>query len=257
MQFPKALFRGVNRCLAPLGVAVERVSRDFDARLSDPGQLIRMHRAFGRAWAEWLADQSVIRVRAEIDAEREAALFYEAYLRSPYREQSGGSRYNNLLLLFLIGKTAAPSVIVDSGTDTGASAWALRLSCPDARVLSFDIDLSRLRLRAPGVEYNETDWTAFDWSGLPTGNGLCYFDDHVDQARRLLETAERGFPSPSSTTTSRSRASPRWPETAARCRRSNSSSTTSCAMRRRSPGSHMARVAAGAWTRSTWTGRGP
>ncbi|MDB5557329.1 MAG: hypothetical protein JWQ36_263 [Enterovirga sp.] len=194
MRLPRSLFRGVNRCLAPLGLTLDRVSRDFDARLDDPGQLLRMHRAFGQAWAEWGAGQSVLPLRAEIDAEREAAVFYEAYLVSPYRGQSGGSRYNNLLLLFLIGKAVAPRLIMDSGTYMGASAWALRLSSPHARLLSFDLDLSRLRLRMPGVEYVETDWTAFDWSGLPTAEGLCYFDDHVDQARRLLEAAERGFP---------------------------------------------------------------
>lgn len=193
MSLQSTVFRALNRALAVGGLSLDRVARDFDARLDNPAQIARMHRDLARAWEGWLAGQQVIPVRTKVDAEREGALFYQAYLPSPYRDQSGGSRYNNLLSLRLVARTVAPSVVIDSGTYTGASSWALKLACPEARVLSFDIDLSRLRVRTPGVEYIETDWAAHDWSSMPSAEALVYFDDHVDQARRLLEAAERGF----------------------------------------------------------------
>lgn len=193
MRLQRTVFRALNRALAIGGLSLGGVERDFDARLDSPAQLARMHRELAHAWEGWLAGQQVLPVRAKVDAEREGALFYAAYLASPYRDQTGGSRYNNLLFLQLMARTAAPSLVIDSGTYTGASAWALKLACPEARVLSFDIDLSRLRLRTPGVEYIEADWTAHDWSAGSSADALLYFDDHVDQARRLLEAAERGF----------------------------------------------------------------
>ena len=193
MGLQRTLFRAANKLLAPANLLITRSEKDFDARLDDPAQIARMHRAFAAAIREWLSNQTTVPVRAEIDAEREAASFYDAYMNSDYREQTGGSRYNNLLFLYVIGKVAAPSLVVDSGTYTGGSAWAFSLACPKARILSFDIDLSRLRRRMTGVEYMQRDWTTFDFGELSTADGLCYFDDHLDQARRLLEAAERGF----------------------------------------------------------------
>lgn len=193
MRLRRALSRAVNLALQPAGLAVTALSRDFDVRLDNPAQLARMHKAFAAIWREWVGHQVVMPVRAEVDVERAASMFYEAYLSSPFRHQVGGSRYNNLLLLFLMAKSSAPAMVVDSGTFTGASAWALRLGAPSARVLSFDLDLSRLLSRTPEVEYYEHDWAAFDFTGLPVADALCYFDDHIDQVRRLLEARKRGF----------------------------------------------------------------
>jgi hypothetical protein len=94
----------------------------------------------------------------------------------------------------LLAKSAEPAVIIDSGTFTGSSAWALSLGCPKAQVYSFDINLEFLINREAGVTYVEQDWMSFDWNGVDLSNSLVYFDDHVDQAQRLLEAVERGVP---------------------------------------------------------------
>jgi hypothetical protein len=112
----------------------------------------------------------------------------------PYRERGGGSRFNNLSWLYLIAKAMQPTVVIDSGTFKGASAWALSCAVPEARIYSFDIDLSRIAYRADGVTYLQSDWTGFDWSGIDLTNSLIYFDDHLDQARRLIEASTHGIP---------------------------------------------------------------
>jgi hypothetical protein len=45
----------------------------------------------------------------------------------------------------------------------------------------------------PGVKYREHDWTEHDFGARTEQRTLAYFDDHLDQARRLLEAQERNF----------------------------------------------------------------
>lgn len=180
--------------LGRIGLSVQPVQRDFDARLAQPQILERVFRALAEAFDEWVAQQLVFTPRYKFETIGEVAAFYDNYLNSIHRNQSGGSRFNNLLFLFLIAKAASPSVIIDSGTFTGSSAWAMHLGCPTADLYSFDIDLSRLPARDAGVHYLEQDWATYDWSRIDLTHSLVYFDDHVDQALRLIQAAEAGLP---------------------------------------------------------------
>jgi hypothetical protein len=193
MTLKGRLAAAANRALRPLGIAVTKNEMDFDRRLTGAREVERLHKALAASFLAWRERQTVFEFKNLFDAEAVVAAFYEDYLRGPYRDQRGGSRFNNALWLTLIAKALAPSLIVDSGTFTGASAWALARGAPDARILSFDIDLSHLRRKAANAEYVESDWTARNLSRSETFDALCYFDDHVDQARRLIEAHERGF----------------------------------------------------------------
>ncbi|MGH6923667.1 MAG: hypothetical protein ACRED5_07995 [Propylenella sp.] len=166
---------------------------DFDRRLIGTHQVERLHGALAASFQSWRERQTIFEFRSRFDVEAEIASFYGDYLQGPFRDQRGGSRFDNALWLTLIAKALAPSLIVDSGTFTGGSAWALARGAPGARIFSFDIDLSHLRRRVANAEYVESDWTARNFSRVETSDALCYFDDHVDQARRLIEAHERGF----------------------------------------------------------------
>jgi len=193
MSVRHSLVRVANEALSRVGLKLERMSRDFDARLDRTEHVARIFRELGGEFDRWLAEQQLFQVKRRFSSADAITTFYSAYLSAPFRDQSGGSRFNNLVWLYLIAKVAAPSVIVDSGTYRGASAWAFSLGCPDAAIFSFDIDLSRLALRAPGVQYLEHDWTKADWRGVDLSQALIYFDDHLDQAKRLIEAAEHGI----------------------------------------------------------------
>lgn len=194
MNLRRTIFRAANQMLGQIGLSVQPIVRDFDARIVQPEILARMFSALANAFDEWVAQQSVFTPRSSFDTANAVAAFYDSYLASIHRSQAGGSRFNNLLSLFLIAKSASPTVIIDSGTFTGSSAWAMNLGCPNAELYSFDIDLSRLPERDRGVHYLEQDWTTFDWSRTNLENSLVYFDDHVDQALRLIQAAEAGLP---------------------------------------------------------------
>lgn len=194
MSFKGKLLRVANRALGFTGYQLAPILLDFTDRLDDTVDIARLHRDLARDMGGYLRQQSIVGANCDFDMEREVASFYEKFLRSPFREITGGSRFNNLLWLFILARSIRPSIIVDSGTYWGASAWALSLGAPDTPIHSFDIDLSRLKVRRPNVEYHEHDWSSFELSGSDVSKGMIYFDDHVDQARRLIEARQRKFP---------------------------------------------------------------
>jgi hypothetical protein len=193
MSWRGAFGNVVNQILGRANLSLTRRELDFEDRLQSPKHLQAMFRALAAALDTWLVSQTVFSTASKFDLTDEIRGFYDDYLQAPFRDLSGGSRFNNLLCLNLIAKWIQPLLIVDSGTYTGASAWALSRGAPGAAVFSFDIDLSHLRLRAPGVTYIESNWTDFDFSNHNVRNGLCYFDDHVDQAKRLIEASDLNF----------------------------------------------------------------
>jgi hypothetical protein len=189
----RAAFRALNRALAMGGLRLDRLALDFDDAPLDEFTLEAVFCALARAFEEWLSGQNLFEPREAFDTTGVVRDFYAEWRGLPFRERQGGSRFNNLLWLHLIAKAYAPDVIVDSGSFQGASAWALSQACPSARSLSFDIDLTQLKVRAAGVTYVQADWSTYPLATPAPDRMLCYFDDHVDQVRRIIEAAERGY----------------------------------------------------------------
>jgi hypothetical protein len=188
----RIVFRGSNNLLKGVGLRLSVITEDFDARLDQPAQLGRIFSAFGKIADEWLRRQEIFPVKDHFETAEIIGEFYEEFLKQPFREPGGGSRFNNLAWLYTIARAMQPSFVIDSGTFRGASAWAL--SKAGIRVYSFDIDLSQLAHRSPAVLYTQSDWTAFDWKDKDLSQALIYFDDHLDQVRRLFEASQHGVP---------------------------------------------------------------
>lgn len=194
MKVRRHLGRAANRALKTLNLEISPIALDFDARLLSPKHVDRFVESLSTALESWLESQSTWPASHPFDAKSTVVEFCHDYLKSPFRNPKGGSRFGNLLWLTALAKLAKPDVIVDSGTYTGASAWALSRGAPNARTLSFDIDLSRLVMRVPGVTYIEADWTTLPRETFASGKVMAYFDDHLDQGRRLREAHDRGIP---------------------------------------------------------------
>lgn len=187
----KAIYRRLNKTLQKRGFQFSRVKADFDDRPIDEFSIDRIVGAMSREIDSWLAGQELFLLGPPVASKEAITKFLAQWLQSPFRDQQGGSRLNNLIWLYMIARSFKPDVIIDSGTYRGASAWALALGCSSAQCYSFDINLSQLRLRLNGITYVEHDWTEFDFGPLVGKRVLVYFDDHIDQARRLIEAAER------------------------------------------------------------------
>lgn len=189
MGLVRTVYRSTNFLLGKLGFELLPLARDYDARLQSPWALEAMFSRLGGEIEGWLSRQTLFTAQSFDVAEGIAAL-YASYLDSPFRGKGGGSRFNNLAWLYAIARAYGPTVMIDSGTYLGASAWALRQGS-DAPLYSFDIDLSRLAKRVEAT-YVEADWTTHRFDTEDFSRCLCYFDDHVDQAKRLLEAKAAG-----------------------------------------------------------------
>ncbi len=190
MGLARAVYRTANRALSRFGLALLPVAPDLDAYPVNGTLQQALFSELAAIADAWLARQSCFEA-VPFDTEAAVREFFFSYLEGPFRSQYYGSRFNNALWLALLARAYNPETIVESGTFEGASAWALKFGAPGAEVLSFDIDMSRVLSRTPGVEYLEQDWTTFDLASRAGKRTLIYFDDHLDQARRLLEAHER------------------------------------------------------------------
>lgn len=192
MTIKRLLKRAVDAALRPVGLQLTRPAQDFDSRPTGHA-LNRMLGELADAFDAWSTATRIWPLTLESDTKAAVARFYEAYLASPFRDQAGGSRFNNLLWLHLLARATRPSLVIDSGTYRGASAWAFASAVPGCPVLSFDLDLGPLLVRTPGVTYLEHDWTKHSFQGHDLSRAVAYFDDHVDQGLRLLQAADRGI----------------------------------------------------------------
>lgn len=193
MSAAGALLRRVNRTVRPLGLEVRRVRRDLDSCLAGPRAVRAMLRDTAEVIGDFLARACLLPCSPPADLEAALAAFYAAYQDSPVRAVTGGARLNKLLWLFALARGMAPEVVVESGTFRGTSAWAMAQGAPGAVIHTFDIEDAGIAARAPNVRYHRGDWAGADLGPLQAERTLAFFDDHVDQARRVLEAQARGL----------------------------------------------------------------
>jgi hypothetical protein len=192
MAIVRSASNAINRTLANFGLRLTRISTDFEQYPLNESIQKCFFRDLAACADGWLKNQ-VCFVPVGFDTEATVKEFFFAYLESPFRVVTAGSRFNNLLWLVLLARAFKPTLIIDSGTYQGASSWALSFGAPEAEVCSFDIDQSQIKHRTPGVQYFKQDWSKFDFGSRLGPRTLAYFDDHVNQGGRLLESYERGI----------------------------------------------------------------
>lgn len=125
----------------------------------------------------------------------EAAIetFIDALPQCPIGQDTGGGGFSAAMLLWTIAHALRPELVVESGVFRGFTTWVLRQACPDARQHAFDVSFAERQRVEPGVHYHEQDWMALDLSCPALAPALIYFDDHVDQWKRIREATSRGF----------------------------------------------------------------
>ena len=119
--------------------------------------------------------------------------FYDLIPTSPVPAKKGGNGFNGCLQIYAVARLLQPKVIIESGVFRGQTTWVLRKACPQATIFCFDVDLSNLKYKDRDAIYSQADWSGFDLSAIPASETLCFFDDHIDQGRRVLEARARGL----------------------------------------------------------------
>lgn len=119
--------------------------------------------------------------------------FWRLIPTCPVDQRHGGNGFNGALQIYAFARALRPATIVESGVFRGLTTWVLRQAAPEAAIYCFDPVLTRLHYRDPQAAYSTADWSRFDFRGVDFTKLLAFFDDHVSQARRILEARERGI----------------------------------------------------------------
>ena len=184
--------RLINRGLEPAGFTLRRFQPEIQVRAMESPQVrARQITTFRTALGHSLADFPEI--AGNLPDEAAIAAFMDALPQCPVGQDTGGGGFSAAMLLWTIARALRPELVVESGVFRGFTTWVLRQASPEARQYAFDISFAERQRIEPGVEYHEQDWMTLDLSCPAQTPALIYFDDHVDQWRRVREAAARGF----------------------------------------------------------------
>jgi hypothetical protein len=184
--------RLINRSLEPTGFTLRRFLPEMAARSMESTSVRqRQIAAFRQELAQSLVDFPELDVG--ILQETDIAAFAAELPRCPVHQDTGGGGFSAAMLLWVIGRMLKPELVVESGVFRGFTTWVFRQASPQARQYAFDISFAERQRVETGVEYHEHDWMSVPLQAPGGASALIYFDDHVDQWRRIREAAARGF----------------------------------------------------------------
>ena len=183
--------RNIDPLFHRLGIEVREFSSELDYFMISEKFKKKSIAMIAKKLGEFLQQASCAVATEEL--QEVIATFYGLSRTCPVRQSTGGSGFNAGLELFIMAQFLRPPLIIESGVYRGFTTWVLRHAAPRAKILSFDVDLSRVRHPEAEVEYVEHDVSTYDFRSLSTDNTLCFFDDHVSQALRIEQALSWGF----------------------------------------------------------------
>lgn len=112
--------------------------------------------------------------------------FSEVYEKRPIKNNDFGMRSPHMFAVWFIVRKLNPDIIIESGVWKGQGTWLLEMACPDAKLFSIDVNLSRREYFSKKAVYFEEDFSVQNWSEI-TDKTLGFFDDHQNAYRRLQQ----------------------------------------------------------------------
>lgn len=176
--------------LSKLGYDFQPNVPEWEHRPTSPAEQRRFAWAAAEALGADLAAAGLSTATPLVDL---VGAFREMILESPVRQKHGGNGFNGALTLFVLLRAIDPALIVESGVFRGFTTWVARRAAPAARILCFDPVLSQRWHIDPEATYSDQDWASAALPAFDPARAVAFFDDHIDQGRRILEAAERGF----------------------------------------------------------------
>lgn len=106
----------------------------------------------------------------------------------------GGMKVPDMFSLYFLLKKLRPSVVIESGVWNGQSTKLIRETLEDVKIISLDP-----RPIEGYIDENTTyyvgdtfkDFKDLDLSSSDMNNVLCFFDDHQNQAQRLVQCIDK------------------------------------------------------------------
>jgi len=193
----EGLAKALNRVLFhPIGLDLrkERAADEFALRMVSPRQVAALQTEIGMIADRFISQQTPFLSNPGPDAlVRMIGDFFVLYADKAVADNTGGNQFNDSLWDYLLVRIIDPQLIVESGCHKGHTAWLFRQACPEAAIHCFDPTFANLVHRDPANQYHEHDWMEADIRAMDPARGICFFDDHVNQARRVREAYDRGF----------------------------------------------------------------
>ena len=90
------------------------------------------------------------------------------------------------------GKKLNPDLIIESGIYKGQGTWFLEQACPNAKIISIDLNLEIREYISKKVTYLDKDFSEHLWDNI-TDKSLVFFDDHQNAYQRLQQCKWFGF----------------------------------------------------------------
>lgn len=193
VRAPKVPMQRSELSSADTALYKRHAERSVELFLLDAGMIRRQDRAIARAVHAFFSGTQAFRRISVEEIARVVGQFREVYLQSPITMNSGGANFPSGVNLYLMAACLAPELIVESGVWRGQSSLFLAAACPQAQIHAFDPSLAEVLHRSAGVTYHEHDWMGLEVDCKPGSRGLCFFDDHQNQAVRILQAHARGF----------------------------------------------------------------
>jgi hypothetical protein len=191
---PLVLERLRRKVLGPLfdrlGYDLVPAAPDWTHRPTSPREVSRLLDAAASHLAQDLAASGL---STDEDVRALVEHFWHLIPQAPVRQRRGGSGFNGALQLYVAMRVLQPRFVIESGVFRGLTTWIIRQACPEAAIFCHDPDLSGLQYRDARARYSREDWSSADWSMLDPATTVAFFDDHVSQARRVVEARARGL----------------------------------------------------------------
>ena len=118
--------------------------------------------------------------------------FLDLYKLRPIKDNNGGMKAPHMFAVWFMLKKLNPDIVVESGVWKGQSTWLLRQACPNAKIISIDLNLEVREYVDDTVTYSDKDFSEHDWSAI-TENSVVFFDDHQNAYKRIQQCKWFGF----------------------------------------------------------------
>lgn len=118
--------------------------------------------------------------------------FEAIYADRPIKDNKGGMKAPHMFALWFMAKKINPDLIVESGIYKGQSTWLLEKACPEAKLVSIDLNLRYREYISEHVTYSDKDFVEQGWSEI-SDRSLVFFDDHQNAYKRLQQCKWFGF----------------------------------------------------------------
>jgi len=118
--------------------------------------------------------------------------FDELYKKRPIKSNIGGMQYPHMFATYYFLKKINPKFVVESGVYKGQSTWLIEKTCPNAKILSIDINLNNLKYKSKKATYSNIDFSKQNFSNIKQKT-LIFFDDHQNALERFKQCKKYGF----------------------------------------------------------------